>query len=247
MACQQHRRSVTDRMKSCFIAFFALLMLTSCASPEKDWQLAERDDSKNAYLEFLAKHPNSEFVEQARVRLDELQVIHAWERAEFKDSLSAYHTFLEKHGDSEFAASALSRAHDIQRDDRWETIRDEANKADLESFLAQYPDAPQFAEARSMLTTITEAEEAARPKERPGKFRLQLAAFRTVTAAEEEARRLIALAPEILLGPIHIDAPDQTGTGNMFLLKTVPMTGPEARNACASLKNLGQDCILVNR
>ncbi len=76
-----------------FIAFISLL-LASCASPEKDWHLAERDDSKNAYLEFLAKHPDSEFAGDARSRIDALKIINAWERAEFKDSLTAYQAFI---------------------------------------------------------------------------------------------------------------------------------------------------------
>jgi hypothetical protein len=33
----------------------------------------------------------------------------------------------------------------------------------------------------------------------------------------------------------------------MFLLKSVPMTGVEARDACAALKKIGQDCLIINR
>ena len=86
-------------MKFRFIVIFVSLMLTACASPEKDWNLATRDDSQNAYLEFMAKHPNSEFVAQARIRIDELKVIRAWERAEFKKTLTAYQAFNDKYAD----------------------------------------------------------------------------------------------------------------------------------------------------
>jgi len=234
-------------MKSHFIVFFVSLILTSCASPEKDWRLAERDDSQNAYLEFLAKHPESELVEQARKRIDELKVIRAWERAEFKDSLVAYQAFIDKYDDSEYAVTARERARVIQRDERWERISANGGKTAVEAFLEEYPDAPQLTEARSMLAAIAEAEEAARPKERPGNFRLQLAAFETIVAAEQELRRLVALAPETLIGPVRIEMPGQDGSSNMFLLKSVPMTGAEARDACATLKKLGQNCLLINR
>jgi len=234
-------------MKSRFIIFFISLILISCASPEKDWRLAERDDSQNAYLEFLAKHPDSEFAEQARLRIDELKIIRAWERAEFKDTITAYQTFLDKYGDSEYAAAAREHVREFQRDEHWERVRADGSKQMVEAFLKEYPDAPQLAEAQSMLTAIAEAEEAARPKERPGNFRLQLAAFKTAIAAEQELRRLVALAPETLLGPVRIESPNQDSVSNMFLLKSVPMTGVEARDACAALKKIGQDCLIINR
>jgi hypothetical protein len=234
-------------MKYRFIPFFAALILTSCANPEKDWSLAQRDDSQNAYLEFLAKHPDSEFAGQARLRIDERKIIRAWERAEFKDTIDAYNSFISKHGDSEYVTDAKERVRGIQRDDRWKDVRTSGDKVTIEAFLDEYPDAPQQAEAQSILTTIAEAEEAAKPKERPGNFRLQLAAFRTAAAAEQELRRLVTLAPEILIGPVRIETPNQGNDGNKFLLKSVPMTGVEARDACTALKNIGQDCLIINR
>jgi len=234
-------------MKPHFVVFITFLVLISCASPEKDWRLAERDDSQNAYLEFLAKHPDSQFVDDARRRINELKVINAWERAEFKDSLTAYQAFIDKYGDSEYVATAHARIQEIQRDEYWEMIQTDGNKAAVEAFLVQYPDAPQATEARSMLAAIIEVEEAAQPKERPGNFRLQLAAFKTAAAAETEVRRIVALAPEILIGPVRIEVPGQNGGNNMFLLKSVPMSGEEARDACAGLKKRGQDCLIINR
>jgi|GEM_PF-1789332 hypothetical protein len=233
-------------LASIFIAFLFLL-LASCASPEKDWRLAERDDSKNAYLEFLAKHPDSKFAEDARIRIDELKIINAWERAEFKDSLTTYQSFIDDYGDSEYVAAAHERIQEIQRDKYWKMIQTDSNKEAVEAFLMQYPDAPQVNEARSILAAIITAEEAAKPKQRPGNFRLQLAAFRTATSAEEELRRLVALAPEILLGPVRIETPNQESNSNLFILKSVPMTGMEARNACAALKKIGQNCLVINR
>ncbi|HJP39593.1 MAG: SPOR domain-containing protein [Gammaproteobacteria bacterium] len=234
-------------MKFRFIVIFVSLMLTACASPEKDWNLATRDDSQNAYLEFMAKHPNSEFVAQARIRIDELKVIRAWERAEFKKTLTAYQAFNDKYADSEYAATAKQRIHRIQRDEHWERILEDTNKAAVEIFVKTYPEAPQIPEAQLMLTAFAEAEQAARPKERAGNFRLQLAAFRTIAAAEHELRRLVLIAPEILLGPVLIEAPQPDSKRGMFLLKSVPMTGVEARNTCTALKNIKQDCFIINR
>ncbi len=234
-------------MKSSLNIFVAFALLAACASPEKDWELARRDDSRNAYLEFLAKYPDSPFAEPARQRVRELKVIRAWDRAEFKDSLVGYQAFVDKHGDSEYADIARTRARDIQRDEQWQRIRSDGGKRAAEAFLAQYPDAPQAVDVRSMLAEIFAAEEAAKPKERPGNFRLQLAAFQTAAAAEQELRRLVALVGESLTGPIRIESPVQSSVSRMFLLKSVPMTGDEARDTCATLKNLGQACLIINR
>ena len=230
-------------MNSRFLMLSIILLLVSCANPDKDWQLASRDDSQNAYLEFLAKHPDSQFADQARLRISELKVIHAWERAEFKDTLTGYAAFLKNHADSEFVPAANQRVRELQRDEEWESIG--ANKVALESFIAEYPDAPQAVEARAQLDTILAAEEAAKPRERPGNFRLQLAAFRTVAAAEAELRRLVELAPDTLLGPIRIEAP--ANDQGMFILKSVPMNSTEAREACARLIKIGQNCLIINR
>lgn len=225
--------------------FILCNMLLACANPEKEWALAERDDSQNAYLEFLAKYPDSDYADQARSRIDELKIIRNWERTTFRDTTEAYETFISKHGDSEFVPQARTRIQEIQRDERWEKISNWDDKKAINAFLIDYPNAPQREEALQTLAAI-EVEEASRqPKERDGNFRLQLAAFKTAGAAETELRRLTKLAPDILLGPIRLDAPEPEG--GLFILKSVPMTRQEATEACTSLKRMSQNCLIINR
>jgi len=229
-----------------------VLLLTSCANPEKDWELASRDHSTETYLEFLAKHPASEQAALARDRIQELKIIRAWERAKFKDSEDAYASFIEKNPDSEFVIESEARIIAIQSDAQWELASESGSTEALEEFIKTYPNAPQQPEAEAQLIELKLAElaaiEAAKPKERPGAFRLQLAAFRTPAAAAAELRRLIALFPTELLGPVRIETPeDRNNGGSMFLLKTVPMTGVEAREVCALIQGRGQNCLIINR
>jgi len=229
-----------------------VILLTSCANPEKDWELASRDDSPETYLQFLAKHPDSAQAELARDRMQELTIIRAWERAEFKDTEEAYAAFIEKHPSSEFVPEGEVRIVAIQRDAQWELVSESGSTEALEGFIKTYPNAPQEPDAEALLIEIKLAEraaiEAATPIERPGAFRLQLAAFRTPAAADAELRRLIALFPTELLGPIRIETPaDRNNSGRMFLLKTVPMNGAEARETCALLQDRGQNCLVINR
>ncbi|MGI9341610.1 MAG: SPOR domain-containing protein [Gammaproteobacteria bacterium] len=232
--------------------FIALVLLSGCADPQKDWELASRDDSPEALLEFLAKHPDSEQAELARQRIGELKVIRAWERAEFKATEEAYAGFVDKYPDSEFVTQAQMRIADIERDRQWVLVADAGTGNALREFLANYPDAPQAEEAQALLVEVELAEQAAlaaaTPKERPGAFRLQLAAFRTPASAEQEVRRLVELFPNELLGPVRIETPaERTNGSSLFLLKTVPMSGTEAREVCALLQARKQQCMVVNR
>ena len=52
---------------------FLALMLAACGNQEKSWELAEREDTNQGYLEFLAKYPVGEYDDRARLRMEELK------------------------------------------------------------------------------------------------------------------------------------------------------------------------------
>jgi hypothetical protein len=236
--------------RQCFL-ILATLILGACSNPDKAWQQAERDDSPTAYLEFLAKYPDGETADAARARIEALKAIRAWERAEFKADENRYREFIEKFPGSEFVATAEERILTIQREADWQIVLDTRSDAVVVAFLERYPDAPQVEEARELLSTLqvveVEVEVEEPPPERDGNFRLQLAVFRTPAAADSEVRRLVALFPDALLGPIRIETPQDRGTGKLFRLLSVPMTGEEARATCNRLKERRQDCMIINR
>jgi hypothetical protein len=234
-------------MRRRYPLILAGLLLSACGNPDKAWQLAERDDTPTAYLEFLAKYPDGDKADQARVRIEALKEIRAWERAEFKAAESSYRNFIEKFPDSEFVTTAENRILTMQRDTDWQTVLDTRSDVVIAAFLERYPDAPQTEEAHDMLAALQATRVEEPPPERDGQFRLQLAIFRTLASAESETRRLAALFPDTLLGPIHIETPQERGSGKRFRLLSVPMTGEEARAACDQLKNNRQDCLIINR
>ena len=124
----------------------------------------------------------------------------------------------------------------------------EGEACPADSVVARVPDAPQAWEAEQLLATLTpeEPEPPAPPPERPGNFRLQLGAFRTVAAAETEVRRLAPLFENILPGPVRIVTPVEN-RGSFFLLQSAPVNGQEADAACRALRDAGQDCLRINR
>jgi hypothetical protein len=209
--------------------------------------MAERDDTPTAYLEFLAKYPDGEQAGRARARIEELKVIRAWERTEFKADESHYREFIERFPDSKYAATAKERIRTIQRDADWQMVLETPTADAVNAFIERYPMAPQAEEARELLAELQVAKVEEPPSERAGRFRLQLAVFRTQASAESERSRLTDLFPDTFLGPLHIETPEERGKGRLYRLLSVPMTADEARRACEELKKRHQECLMINR
>lgn len=230
------------------LCVLSVLLLAACGNQEKSWELAEREDTHQGYLEFLAKYPDGDHADRARRRMEELREIRSWERAQFRDRIPNYQRFLERYPDSENAAAAVSRIYELERDAAWTAAQEASDASSLQTFLAVYPDAPQAWEAEQLLAALAAAEPAPPepPPERPGNFRLQLGAFRTAASADAEIRRLAQLYERILPGPVRIVTPAETG-GRFFLLQSTPLNGQEAGDACNALRNASQACLLINR
>ena len=221
------------------------LLLAACGGPEKAWELAEREDTNQGYLEFLAKFPDGDYADRARARMLELKELRGWERAQFRDRIENYRRFVRDYPESEFAPAARDRIFELERDAAWEAARDANDAVALQGFLASYPDAPQNWEARQLLATL--APPIPEPPPEPvGNFRVQLGAFRTAKSADTEVRRLSSLLESAALGPIRIVTPAESGS-SFFILRSEPLTGERARAACADLAARGQACLIVNR
>jgi len=240
------RRAVPGRL---VLIAIALAQLWGCANPDAAWQAAEREDTVNAYLEFLARYPDGELADQARARIRQVKEDSDWEHVQFRDSLEDYAAFLKEYPDTERRGAIEARIAELERAAAWKVAQDNDTVPAYELFLAGYGDFSEADIARARIAELQAAEKKVEEAvtERPGNFRVQLGTFRTVVAAETELRRLMALFPETLMGPVWIETPEHRGGGRNFRLKTVPMTGEEARATCAALKRARQTCIVVNR
>lgn len=221
------------------------LMLVACSSPDKAWELAEREDTNQGYLEYLAKYPDGEYADQARARIRELKELRAWERAQFRDRIDNYRRFLGDYPASEYAPAASRRIVELERDAAWAAARAANDAVALQGFLASYPDAPQSWEAEQMLAALAPVLPETPPPPK-GDFRVQVGAFRTAAAADTEVRRLDREFTAANIDPIRIVTPAETG-GRFFLLQSRPLTGTEARAACEFLTAAGHPCLVINR
>jgi len=236
-----------------------IALLAGCDTREKDWEAARQADSIAAYEEFLEQHPDGEYTDTARERIAGLRQQEAWDSARDADSVEAYQAFLDEHPDSEQAAQADARISDLKRADRWAQLRNSTEIAQLEAFVRRYRNSEEAAQARERIAQLeaeAEAEAEARARAeaearaaaeaaRQGDYRVQLAAFRSEGPASAGAQRIQERYAS-LLGDANIEvvAPEQGSS--FFRLVTSRLGAEEARSLCGSLKEQGQDCLVVN-
>ncbi len=236
-------------MKQALILLIGILLLAACNSPDSAWQTAEREDTITAYLEFLARYPDGELADRARERILVVKENSAWEHVEFKDNLNNYASFLKEFPDTDRRPMIAERTAELELQAAWKLAQGTNTIKGYQLFIDGHPDVSLAVEAEGLIAELIAAQEPEEVviTERAGNFRVQLGTFRTVAAAEIELRRLVALFPDTLIGPPWIETPEHGGGGKVYRLKTVPMTGEEARASCAALKRFRQDCLVINR
>jgi len=117
---------------SIMLLFSSLLMLLiSCNNTKKDWEKAQHQSTVESYNSFIEKHPGSEFVQSAKMKIIDLD----WEYAINADSIAVYKDFLTKHPESEQIKEAKERLIILE----WEQAK-KINTIDYyKKFLNDYP------------------------------------------------------------------------------------------------------------
>ena len=239
------------------IFLIAAALLSGCDTREQDWEAATQADSIAAYEEFLDQHPDGQYTASARERIAEIREKNAWDSARDTGTVDAYQAFVEEYPDSEHAAQATARIDEMERNSRWSQLRDSTEIAALEAFVRRYPDSDEAAQARERIEQLeAEAEAEARARAEAeaqaaaeaaskGDYRVQLAAFRSENPARAGAQRIQERYAS-LLGDAKIEVVPPEQGSSYFRLLTSRLGGEEARNLCASLKEQGQDCLVVS-
>jgi len=100
---------VTIRAGNAAIWIFLLTLTAGCSREQQDWRAAEAADSVEAYGHFIQRHPDSELVNQARMRVAELGEDRDWQHAGSADTVDAYREFLQLHPNGKWAQEARIR------------------------------------------------------------------------------------------------------------------------------------------
>ncbi len=105
-------------MKRYWIAAMAGL-LAACGSPateEGDWQSARQANTVEAYKEYIAAHPDGEYVKQAKRKIKTVRRAEAWARASDRGTAGAMRKFLEKYPQGPEADLARAKLAELEAD-----------------------------------------------------------------------------------------------------------------------------------
>lgn len=97
------------------VVLLAVVFATAagCSRENQDWRSAQASDTIEGYDDFVAKHAQSEFAQQAKGRVKQLTEERDWERATVADTAEAYQQFLTQHADGKWAQEARIRVENF--------------------------------------------------------------------------------------------------------------------------------------
>ena len=97
------------------VALLAIVfaVASGCSRENQEWHSAQAADTIEGYDDFVGKHPQSEFAEQAKTRVKQLSEERDWERATVADTADAYQQFLAQHAEGKWAQEAHIRVENF--------------------------------------------------------------------------------------------------------------------------------------
>ncbi len=92
-----------------FFSAIVLCGLVGCDHTERDWNQSKEANSTSAYAGFVAKHPDSPHVSEAKMSLDDLD----WTEAKRENAFDGYKLYLTHHVDGKHVADAKAGIEDL--------------------------------------------------------------------------------------------------------------------------------------
>jgi hypothetical protein len=135
---------------------FFVPLLTGCE--KRDWEKAQAADSSSAYEHFLEVHPEGQFSEKARSRLDALREPAEWGAAKASGSQGHLRLFLEKYPSGHYASSARQELVRFEKEDQasWKKASQKDSAEAYRSYLENHPESRHAIEARQRLESLEE-------------------------------------------------------------------------------------------
>jgi hypothetical protein len=206
-----------------------LLALSACSREKSDWRSAQAADSTESYEQFIAAHPDSALVADARERVQQLGEEKDWRAAAGADTLAAYQQFLLQHPGGKWAKEAQVR---------------------LDNFAAT-PASPATAASGAGSAVVEGApatpDEAASGSAVPpaAGFGVQLGAFSSAERANAEWLKLQGDAKGLLDGLAPRVVVGESGGKPIYRLQSEVRDEVQARAVCGGLRQSGKNCVVV--
>ena len=137
--------------KILFVCLAAVLLAVSCATQHKAlWQQTDQQGSREAYLDYVEKYPNSPYARNAYDKIVEID----FSEAQTKNTVSAYETFLTNYPDSRFTSTAKEAMAELAYNSLGETPSSEQ----LQEFARNFPDSKYTQRLNEKLAAIAYKE-----------------------------------------------------------------------------------------
>ena len=231
-----------------------MLLASGCDRQEAAWQEAREADTITAYEAYVEEYGDSQQANDAQQRIRALRAAELWQETRQAGTVKAYQRFLQQFPGTPEAEEARARLAELERQNEWAGLRTSGDIDALRAFAERYHDYPLGEEARQRVGELEEAEarEQARLEEERQRrlaeeatrtHRVQVAAL----SSEEQARHGAGRLEERLaatLGKIGLEIEE---SGRFYLIRTEPLTEPDARSLCERLQDQNQECFVVTR
>lgn len=131
---------------SLILPLVLLIVILGCSSDKRDYEKAMQANTIQVYEEFIRKHPDSRFVEQAKGKIDSLE----YATVGSKKSIDAYEEFLLKHPNSVFVEAVKVKLDSL----RYGEVKSRNSIAAYKEFLAMYPNSRFYSAAVDYLKEL---------------------------------------------------------------------------------------------
>jgi len=113
------------------VAAFAL-PIAGCNSEQKDWEIAQKADSEEAYSTFLTKHHKGPLADRARSEIE----LQDWKASQSVSTVETFQAFLAKHPEGARAEGAKKAIDTLERQAKLRLLLTKRDLGAIQAFLA---------------------------------------------------------------------------------------------------------------
>lgn len=100
---------------------------------------------------FISKYPNSEYVSQAKKRIEDYNM---WKKAKEQNTISAYNTYLSSSSILAYKDDAYKAIKNIQAEIEWNNCKNSNDEEKLNAFIQSYPSSSYINQAKYRLNIL---------------------------------------------------------------------------------------------
>jgi outer membrane protein assembly factor BamD (BamD/ComL family) len=217
------RRLIVSEFLCCAV------LLAACGSAKYEWSQASHLDTIAAYQAFVSKYPNDAHAADANSRIAELKDAQAWNAAQIASSIEGYQQYLTAEPNGAHAQAAREEIATQERVAAWRTAQTDGTAQSLQDFLQKYP-------------TGAEADAARDKLKRLAGYRAELGTAHTKRIAERERD---ALAKRFGKNFQQVVVLEPDANSHDYRITSAPMSQDDANAACATVKQSGRSCEVI--